>query len=536
VQPMDDAQLVEAARSGDDTAWAAIYDRYADKLHDHCHRILRDRDEAADALHDAYLAASRNLHQLRDPSRLRPWLYSICRHTSLRRLKARDRVELTDAPDDISAPDADLDRGVRSAELTELVWAAAAGLNGRDQALLDLHLRQGLDGQDLADAMGTSLSNSYVMLSRMRDQVERSLGALLIARLGREECEELDQLLQGWDGRFSPLLRKRVARHVDGCETCSEKRKAVASPLALLAAAPLVPAPALLKARVISSIRNPDGAPAPHVPFTKEGFASLGRADANRRRIAGWVAAAAAVLLLVVGGGVLLAAGDSDDTVETAAMESADGSEDGSSTSLGLGTSTSVDGAAAPITDGGGSDLGDIADGGTNGNGAPGGSTGGLGGPDGAGSATGGTTGGDGGTAGGSGATGGTGGASSTSTTVQDGFGPTISNLRISLGECGRTRSLTLSVTATDPAGVTSASLTPASNGISPTGKTAMTRGSGSTWTKALTVPSTGGTFTVVIEAVDGNGIDTDDPFQFTVPTCSTTTTAGTGGPITGGQ
>jgi RNA polymerase sigma factor (sigma-70 family) len=532
VQPMDDAQLVEAARSGDDTAWAAIYDRYADKLHDHCHRILRDRDEAADALHDAYLAASRNLHQLRDPSRLRPWLYSICRHTSLRRLKARDRVELTDAPDDMSAPDADLDRGVRSAELTELVWAAAAGLNGRDQALLDLHLRQGLDGQDLADAMGTSLSNSYVMLSRMRDQVERSLGALLIARLGREECEELDQLLQGWDGRFSPLLRKRVARHVDGCETCSEKRKAVASPLALLAAAPLVPAPALLKARVISSIRNPDGAPAPHVPFTKEGFASLGRADANRRRIAGWVAAAAAVLLLVVGGGVLLAAGDSDDTVETAAMESADGSEDGSSTSLGLGTSTSVDGAAAPITDGGGSDLGDIADGGTNGNGAPGGSTGGLGGPDGAGSATGG----DGGTAGGSGATGGTGGASSTSTTVQDGFGPTISNLRISLGECGRTRSLTLSVTATDPAGVTSASLTPASNGISPTGKTAMTRGSGSTWTKALTVPSTGGTFTVVIEAVDGNGIDTDDPFQFTVPTCSTTTTSGTGGPITGGQ
>jgi RNA polymerase sigma factor (sigma-70 family) len=298
---MDDAALVQAARRGDDSAWAAIYDRYADKLHDHCHRILRDRDEAADALHDAFLAASRNLEQLRDPERLRPWLYSICRHTSLRRLRARSRVDLTDIPDELMAPDTDLDRGVRGEELSVLVWAAAAGLNPRDQALLDLNLRQGLEGQDLADAMGTSLNNSYVMLSRMRDQVERSLGALLIARLGRDDCPELDQLLDGWDGRFSPLLRKRVARHVDGCEICSENRSRAVSPLALLAAAPLVPAPSLLKARVISSIRNVEVVDGPHVPFTKEGFAVLEAGGSDGRRKAGWILGAAAVVLLLLG-------------------------------------------------------------------------------------------------------------------------------------------------------------------------------------------------------------------------------------------
>jgi RNA polymerase sigma factor (sigma-70 family) len=320
---MDDAALVQAARRGDDSAWAAIYDRYADKLHDHCHRILRDRDEAADALHDAFLAASRNLEQLRDPERLRPWLYSICRHTSLRRLRARGRVDLTDTPDDLMATDTDLDRGVRAEELSELVWAAAAGLNPRDQALLDLNLRQGLEGQDLADAMGTSLNNSYVMLSRMRDQVERSLGALLIARMGRDDCAELDRLLDGWDGRFSPLLRKRVARHVDGCDTCSENRSRAVSPLALLAAAPLVPAPSLLKARVISSIRNVEVVDGPHVPFTKDGFAVLEAGGGERRRKAGWILGAAAVVLLLLGvfalrddggDGTLLAAGDATST------------------------------------------------------------------------------------------------------------------------------------------------------------------------------------------------------------------------------
>jgi RNA polymerase sigma factor (sigma-70 family) len=348
---MDDATLVEAARSGDGSAWAEIYDRYADKLHDHCHRILRDRDEAADALHDAFIAASRNLDQLRDPSRLRPWLYSICRHESLRRARQRSRVELTDEVDDVVSIEPETDRGARVVELQELVWSAAAGLNERDHALLDLNLRQGLEGQDLADAMGTTLNNSYVMLSRLRDQVERSLGALLIARLGRDECEELDGLLTGWDGRFSPLLRKRVARHVDGCEVCSERRAAVVSPLALLAAAPFVPAPAELRDRVLRGIGTSEPAP---ISFTKEGFAvASAAAAAGGRRRGAWLAAAAAVVLLAVvaallgGGGddeTTLLAADGDATTTTAPAPTT------TTTSSTTSTTTTVPAVAVPTT------------------------------------------------------------------------------------------------------------------------------------------------------------------------------------------
>ncbi len=317
MQPMDDAALVEAARSGDTSAWAAVYDRYADKLHDHCHRILRDRDEAADALHHAFLAASQHLHQLRDPARLRPWLYSICRHESLRRVRQRSRVELTDEVDELRSVDVDMDRGTHASDLQELVWAAAAGLSERDQALLDLNVRQGLGGQDLADAMGTSLDNSYVMLSRLRDQVERSLGALLIARLGREECEELDAILTGWDGRFSPILRKRVARHIDGCDVCTERKAAVASPLALLAAAPLVPAPAELRSRVLDGIAG--GAKPQAVSFTSDGFAAS-EAPVPRHR-PWWLAAVAAALLLLAGLATALAVSGGDEATPLAAVE-----------------------------------------------------------------------------------------------------------------------------------------------------------------------------------------------------------------------
>lgn len=490
---MDDAALVQAARRGDDTAWAAIYDRYADKLHDHCHRILRDRDEAADALHDAFLAASRNLVQLRDPTRLRPWLYSICRHTSLRRLKARDRVELTDEPEELMAPDLDLERGVRTEELTELVWAAAAGLNGRDQALLDLHLRQGLEGQDLADAMGTTLNNSYVMLSRMRDQVERSLGALLIARLGRDDCDEMDSLLAGWDGKFSPLLRKRVARHVDGCEICSDKRKAVVSPLALLAAAPLVPAPGLLKARVISSIRNVDVVDGPHIPFTKEGFAVLAPDDRERRAKAAWVAVVAAVVLLL-GGFLLTKQGDGESPVLTAADATSTSARSRITTPEDL-TTTSVDDATSTtgLEDGGPEDEGETGTttkpGGTPGTTKPGGTTG--------------TT----------------QPGNTTTTKPGDTAGPTFGRPNLTVGGCvAGSRSISISVSVSDPSGVTSVVLTgPASSiGLSDSNKDGTWGGAGST--SAASGP-------LVLTATDAKGNKTSQTVRDGFAACPPPTT-----------
>jgi RNA polymerase sigma factor (sigma-70 family) len=250
----DDAELVRAATAGDRGAFAAIYDRYADRLHDFCWGLLRDRDEAADATQDAFLVAAERLGQLRDPERLRPWLYAVARSQALRRIRARSREapeeEMTDLPDPTTGPEQSAERS----DLRQLVWDAAAGLSNRDRALLDLHLRHGLEGTELAQAMDIEPGHAYVLLSRLRDQVERSLGAFLVARLGRASCQELSAMLSTWDGRFSPLVRKRVARHVDGCEVCEPARRRLASPLALLAAVPPMPAPGYLRGRVLGRV------------------------------------------------------------------------------------------------------------------------------------------------------------------------------------------------------------------------------------------------------------------------------------------
>ena len=72
----DDATLVAGALAGDRDSFAAIYDRYADRVHTMCIHLLGNRDDAADVCGDVFLTAAERLGQLRDPSRLKPWLFA----------------------------------------------------------------------------------------------------------------------------------------------------------------------------------------------------------------------------------------------------------------------------------------------------------------------------------------------------------------------------------------------------------------------------------------------------------------------------
>jgi len=248
---VDDRALVAALVSGGPGGLAGVYDRYADRLFAYAVTLLRDRDAAADAVHDGLLVAGERAGQLRDPDRLRPWLYAIVRNECLRQLRHRRRAAPLEEAGDVIDETADVAAVARAAELRELVWSAAAALNPGEREVLELSVRHGLAGADLAAALGTSLNAAHALSSRARTQLERALGALLVARTGRSKCAELDALLDGWDGALTPLLRKRLARHVDRCETCGETRRHRLNPVALLAGVPFALAPPALRERIL---------------------------------------------------------------------------------------------------------------------------------------------------------------------------------------------------------------------------------------------------------------------------------------------
>ena len=74
-----DAELVARVLAADREAFATVYDRYGNRLYDFAYSMMRHREDAADAVADSFLTFAERLTQLRDPDRLRPWLYAVVR-------------------------------------------------------------------------------------------------------------------------------------------------------------------------------------------------------------------------------------------------------------------------------------------------------------------------------------------------------------------------------------------------------------------------------------------------------------------------
>jgi len=235
---MRDREVVASIVAGDPAGLAAAYDKYADALYGYARSFLREPSDAADIVHDTFVIAAASVNQLRDPERLRPWLYAVARSLCLRRLRA-DKAAATyvapeDIPEDVGEDSEDLGGEAERAELRALLRAAGGGLNPGERDIVELRLWQGLDAAEAAAVLGITRGHAHALLSRGRDQLTASLAALLVARTGRADCVELDHILGGWDGQLTVLMRKRLSRHIERCDICSDRRRRELRPALLV--------------------------------------------------------------------------------------------------------------------------------------------------------------------------------------------------------------------------------------------------------------------------------------------------------------
>ena len=220
-----------------------------------------------------------------------------------------------DDPGEIMDDHEDLGIDAEEAELRDTVWTALAGLNPGEREIIELNLRHELHGMDLADTLGVPLNQAHALASRARAQFETSLGALLVARTGREDCPDLDTILDGWNGELTGLLRKRVSRHIGRCDVCGGRKRRELSPAMLLSLLRVAILPAGLRQRVVDLCA--DEAPEAEdyraevagraEPFASSGFpVQLARPAPARAHSSYVLTAIAAFAALVLLGGVFL--------------------------------------------------------------------------------------------------------------------------------------------------------------------------------------------------------------------------------------
>lgn len=338
-----DAELVAAIRGGRTEAWGEVYDRHLDRVFGVCFTVLRNRADAEDAAQTAFLKAVERLDQLRDPDATGAWLCGIARRVAIDRIRAARETPVDDWPGVGPIIEPDPTSGLRRAEALELVVEALDGLEARDRLALVLADLGECDGDTLAESLGVGRDNAYVLVKRARERFARSVSVLVVGRTGRRDCPELAQLMGAGGGPMDPRLRKRVARHIDGCEQCGKTRDRHVSPAALLSLIPPVVAPAALRADPASALVP---APRPSDPVR----ARPHRAGVTKRFLAG----GAAVAAVGVAAGTLLVLGRHDRARESQGARVATAvtvAPVPPSVSSAVGTSTSAATAAAGFCD-----------------------------------------------------------------------------------------------------------------------------------------------------------------------------------------
>jgi RNA polymerase sigma factor (sigma-70 family) len=276
---MDDREIVAALAAGDPDGVGGAYDAYAKSIYGYCRWMLADTGDAAEAVRDTFVLAARELgHRLRDPSKMRLWLFRTARSECLRRPRAGaagagadvDGADVDGAGVDGAGVDgagvdgagvdgagvdgAGVDGGSPSqeaADLRRLIRATLAALTADEREAVELNLWHDLDDTDVAAMLGVSPERAYALVGNGRRQLEKTLGALRIARTRRGACPELDELLAGHDEQLTAGVLKLVGEHVAQCDGCGAGKPGTLRPEALTRLLPLPAPPADLREQVL---------------------------------------------------------------------------------------------------------------------------------------------------------------------------------------------------------------------------------------------------------------------------------------------
>ena len=123
---------------------------------------------------------------------VKAWLYAVARNLAIDELRRRQRIAPprsggrgSDLHDRRRQPARDPSIAAHDQELVDLVWESAAALSPSEYTLLDMHLRQGLDADEISEALGVAKGAVYTRLTRLRDSLDEAVTSSVLMKQAR---------------------------------------------------------------------------------------------------------------------------------------------------------------------------------------------------------------------------------------------------------------------------------------------------------------------------------------------------------------
>lgn len=175
IQGDDDAVVIANVRAGDSSAFAVIVARYRTQFARYAVRMLGNREDAEEALQDAFVRAFRSLETCEDPAKFGSWFFRIlanrCRTAGARRGRrdrtfVRDDIALTDASEEHPAE--------REAWREEIERALKLLDDDQREAFLLKHVEE-LGYEEMSELTGVGVSALKMRVKRACERLRAML-------------------------------------------------------------------------------------------------------------------------------------------------------------------------------------------------------------------------------------------------------------------------------------------------------------------------------------------------------------------------
>ncbi|MQA60504.1 MAG: RNA polymerase sigma factor SigM [Actinophytocola sp.] len=174
-----DADLIAAHAAGDPDAFSEIVRRHRDRMWAVALRTMRDQEEAADALQDAFISAFRAAAKFRAESQVSTWLHRIVVNACLDRIRKRQSRPTVPLPetDEYREPAAPGD-SMAQRETSILISSALQELPEDQRAPIVLVDVEGYSVSETAQLLGIAEGTVKSRCARGRAKLAKVLGHL----------------------------------------------------------------------------------------------------------------------------------------------------------------------------------------------------------------------------------------------------------------------------------------------------------------------------------------------------------------------
>lgn len=188
---VEETGFVQFLSSGDEKAFAGLYDRYWEPLFGYVMRVLQDKDDSMDVVQDTFVTVWQQRTTLGNVQSFKAYIYSIARYKALRyiRMNIRKRDYLSSLLNFLQAHEESPEDQLITGELQSIINAEVENLPPKMREVFLLSREQHLSYREIAAKLNISdktvkkqISNSLKLI-RMKMEGDAPSALLLLILL-----------------------------------------------------------------------------------------------------------------------------------------------------------------------------------------------------------------------------------------------------------------------------------------------------------------------------------------------------------------